>query len=377
MAGRGILLATVSATCFLSCLFLSCLGGTATSQPASDQRLSRVVDDAVARSPSCVGLAIGIRQGDLRFDRFFGDSGSGQPPNANSEFEIGSITKTFTATLLAYEDRQGRAYINDPLSRFAPPGMAPPTFNGEPIRMIHLADHTSGLPRRVPINRPPLMPEMMWRYVSSYHLEHAPGTNYLYSNLGYGLLARAIVRLEHANEEQLYARIITQPLGMRDTVVTLSQNQRARLAQGFGPKGRRAPEGVIGFPAVIGAGGLWSTLNDMMRYLDFQLGRVNVPLSALLPVLHQPYRSIQLRTSVGMGWHMHARNDGLNTIYKDGAMPGYSSFMTMAPSLGVGVVVLSNQGRCQVTRIGAQILGGLAGSAAGTEETPPSEEEDE
>jgi CubicO group peptidase (beta-lactamase class C family) len=330
----------------------------------------------VARFPSCVGLAIGIRQGDLRFDRFFGDAGNGQPPNANSEFEIGSITKTFTATLLAYEDRQGRARINDPLSRFAPPGMAPPNFNGQPILMVHLADHTSGLPRRVPINRPPLMPEMMWRYVSGYRLQHAPGTNYLYSNLGYGLLARAIVRLERANEEQLYARIITQPLGMRDTVVRLSPNQRARLAQGYGPKRRRAPESVIGFPAVIGAGGLWSTLNDMMRYLDFQLGRINMPLSPLLPVLHQPLRSIQPRTSVGLGWHMHGRNDGLNTIYKDGAMPGYSSFMTMAPSIGAGVVVLSNQGRCRTTQIGAQILGGLAGSAASEVETPPLSEQE-
>jgi serine-type D-Ala-D-Ala carboxypeptidase/endopeptidase len=87
--------------------------------------------------------------------------------------------------------------------------------------------------------------------------------------------ARAIARRENATEDQLYSRVITGPLGMRDTAIALSPAQHARLAQGYQPDGQPAPENAPGWPALDGAGALRSTLNDMMRYLDFELGKTN------------------------------------------------------------------------------------------------------
>jgi D-alanyl-D-alanine-carboxypeptidase/D-alanyl-D-alanine-endopeptidase len=369
MACHRVLAAAAHAALLLACT------AAAAAPAASPENLGRIIDDAVTHAPACTGLAIGAEQGNVRANRFYGDTGNRGRPTADTEFEIGSITKTLTATLLAYEDQQGNVRINDPLARFAPPGMRVPDFNGQQILMLHLADHTSGLPRTMSGFTPPLMPETMWRFVSSYPLQRAPGAQFLYSNLGFGLLARAIARRENSTEDQLYARIITQPLGMRDTAIKLSPGQQARLAQGYRPDGQPAPEGAPGFPAMDGAGAARSTLNDMMRYLDFELGKINVPQSSLLPLLHQPRHAAEPNGSVGLGWQMHERPNGLKTIFKDGAVPGYTSFMVFTPSSGSGTVILSNQTGCPVTKLGAQIIGSLNGSGMYLPELPPSDVE--
>src|SRR6202000_140153 len=129
---------------------------------------------------------------------------------------------------------------------------------------------------------------------------------------------------------QLYARIITGPLGLHDTAIELTPAQRARLAQGFQPNGQPAPEFSPACPGMFGPGGVRWTLNDMMRYLDFELGRVDVPLRSLLPVLHQPRHAAGANGSVGLAWQMINGPRG-GIIFKDGAMPGYASYMAFTP----------------------------------------------
>jgi D-alanyl-D-alanine-carboxypeptidase/D-alanyl-D-alanine-endopeptidase len=328
---------------------------------SSPEALGRIIDQAVANVPPCVGLAIGATQGSARAQRFYGDSGNHGPPRADTVFGIGSITKTLTATLLAFADQQGTMHLDDPLARYAPPGFHVPDFNGQPILLAHLAEHTSGLPRIVPNPSAPMPPERLWRFTDSYQLARAPGEQFLYSNLGYALLARAMVRRLNASEDQLYARIITGPLGLHDTAIDLVPAQRARLAQGFLPNRQPAPEFGPAFPAMAGAGGVRSTLNDMMRYLDFELGRLDVPLRALLPVLHQPRHAAGPNGSVGLGWQMRDGPHG-RIIFKDGALPGYASYMVFVPTQQTGAVVLSNQARCAVQKIAGQIMRELSAS---------------
>src|SRR5262249_30302000 len=143
---------------------------------------------------TCNGLAIGLEQGAARAERFYGDTGNHGQPNADTEFGIGSISKIFTAMLLAYQDQRGDMHLNDPLNRYAPPRLHLQDFTGQPFGLVPPAAHTSGLPRMPGSFQPPLQPEAMWRFASQYRLQTAPGDKYLYSNLAYGLLARAFVR---------------------------------------------------------------------------------------------------------------------------------------------------------------------------------------
>jgi D-alanyl-D-alanine-carboxypeptidase/D-alanyl-D-alanine-endopeptidase len=330
---------------------------------SSPEALGQIIDQAVARVPQCVGLAIGATQGSVRAQRFYGDTGNRGRPGPDTVFAIGSITKTLTATLLAFADRLGTMHLDDPLARFAPSGYRVPDFDGQPITLAHLAEHTSGLPRRVAGPTAPMPPEELWRFLADYQLPRAPGEQFLYSNLGFALLARAMVQRLNASEDELYAGIITTPLGLHDTAIELTAARRARLARGFRPDGQPAVEleHMQGYPAMVGAGWIRSTLNDMMRYLDFELGRIDVPLRSLLPVLHRP-RHATPNGSVGLGWQMRDGAHG-RIIFKDGAMPGYAAYMVFVPTQGTGVVVLSNQARCEVHKIASQIMSELVGDS--------------
>ena len=225
--------------------------------------------------------------------------------------------------------------------------------------MVELADHTSGLPRVVPRFTPPLTPDVMWQFVGNYRLTRPPGEQFLGLDPRFALLARAIVGRENATEDQLYARIITGPLGMRDTAIKLSSAQHARLAQGHRPNGQPAPEDAPTWPAFDGAGALRSTLNDMMTF-DLQPQNSTWRYARCSPsCINHVTPPAENGSSVGLGWQMRERPDGTRTIFKDGATPGYSTFIIFTPTTASGAVILSNHRGCPVQRMGAQIIGAL------------------
>jgi D-alanyl-D-alanine-carboxypeptidase/D-alanyl-D-alanine-endopeptidase len=336
------------------------------------QELERLINDAAQKS-SCIGLAIGVKSGRTVATGFLGTTGNNGAPTADTEFEIGSITKTFTTTLLAWADQQGRMRLNEPLAKFALSRI--PHWQGEPIRLVHLADHTSGLPRQMPSLPPRLMPEDVWAFLARYQLTRPPGAQYVYSNVGVNALGLAIERAHRASLEQLYAQVIAGPLGMTDTAMQLTDAQHARLALGFTADRQRASEFTPGFPFVGGASALRSTLRDMMRYLAFELGEGRSPLDSLLPVLHHPRHPAD-QGNVGLGWNIRTLGNGIQVVWKDGLMPGYSSYINFAPSSRTGSVVLANQARCGVGAVAAELITRLNGLVPDPAEPVPSSGDD-
>jgi CubicO group peptidase (beta-lactamase class C family) len=344
----------------------------ARAEPSSDE-LGQWIDDAVSRNSRCVGLAIGVKSGQTVAMRYFGTTGNNGVPTATTGFEIGSITKTFTATLLAWADQQRRMRIDDPLAKFAPSRV--PQWRGETMRLGHLADHTSGLPRQMPSLPQRLKPQDVWTFLARYQLTRPPGAQYVYSNVGVNALGLAIERAHQASLDQLYADAITGPLGMPDTAIQLTPAQHERLALGFKANGQRASEFTPGFPDVGGASALRSTLRDMMRYLEFELGETGSPLDQLLRVLHQP-RHAAKEGDVALGWNVRTLRNGTRVIWKDGLMPGYSSYMNFSPSSHTGSVVLANQRHCGVRLVAAALISRLNGLGPQPADPAPSSEDD-
>jgi serine-type D-Ala-D-Ala carboxypeptidase/endopeptidase len=319
---------------------------------------ARAVDDAVAvsmRTGTCHGLAVGVLRNGARTDRFYGSAGR-EAPDARTEFAIGSITKTFTAMLLAWANSQGLLKLDDQLSMYSPPGAVVPSFRGTPITLATLAEHTSGLDSDLPYWAPELPESALWTFVSKSSLSYAPGTVYLYSNVSYGVLGSVMARKTATPLAELYARVITGPLGMQDTVIALAPEQKARLAVGYGETGRPTSEEWLQFPALEAAGGLNSTLDDMMRYLAYQLGETETPLNALRPVMHKARIRVDARTGFALGWQLRTLRDGTEIVEHPGAVPGFSSHMAFAPALRTGVVILASQENCAVTKVGSQIM---------------------
>jgi CubicO group peptidase (beta-lactamase class C family) len=251
-----------------------------------------------------------------------------------------------------------------------------PSYDGREIRLIDLATHTSGLPKDPPLGgRRQLSVDEMYRMTSAYQLTRAPGERFEYSNWGFALLAHAIERATGKNYQQLVESDICVPLGLVDTRIELTPDEQARQAQGYGPAGLPKPHDNATWPAFNGAGALRSTMDDMMRYLGFNLGEMNTPLSALLPDLQRPLHAGGMpETSLGLAWQMfRMRGTSYVVIWKNGAASGFFSYIGFVRNTGTGVVVMANR-KAPVGRIAIKILRMLNG--ANVIEPQPSEEQE-
>ena len=310
----------------------------------------RVRDHGAARVERghCVGLVIGVvdETGTSYFSRGRMSADAG-PVTEETIFEIGSITKVFTATLLADMHVRGLVALEDPVARLLPPDVRVPTRGGKSITLLDLATHRSGLPR-LPDGFAPddvenpyadYSGDDLLRFLAAHELSRDPGATYEYSNLGAGLLGYALARRAGTSYERLVIERISAPLGMADTRITLTPGQRSRLAQGH--SGRKAVQGWD-FDALAGAGALRSTARDMVRFLRANLGFVDGPPSRAMKVAHQSrFVTGERDLSIALGWHVWTRH-GTTILWHNGGTAGYRSFCGFSPGKKRGVIVLTN-----------------------------------
>ena len=263
-------------------------------------------------------------------------------------FEIGSITKVFTTSLLQDMVDRREVRLGDALSDYLPRSVRVPTRGGREITLLDLATQSSGLPRMPPnfTPRDSLNPyadysvRQLYDFLSSYELPRDPGAEYEYSNLGMGLLGHTLAIKGRATYEELLRRRILTPLGMRETVITLTPALRATLMQGHNAEGRVVPNWEL--PTLAGAGALRSTVSDMLTFLAANLDSAATPLSPTLRRTHgERHATNNPNLKVGLGWHILSRPVG-NIVWHNGGTGGYRSFAGFDPVRRLGVVVLSN-----------------------------------
>jgi len=314
-----------------------------------------------------VGLVIGVIDGNKQYLYEYGVTAkaSGQKPTPDTLFEIGSITKTFTAAVLADEVRKGHVAYNDPLQKFVPSGINVPSLDGRKISLLDLATHTSGLPRKLNNATYPTPPQAMFNFIDHYTLTEKPGTHYLYSNLAFGLLAVSLAREASAQNWMALVRgEINQPLGLVDTLVDPSPQQIARRAQGYNAMGGPAPYEMSGFPAMNGAGALYSTGNEMMKFLNYNLGLAHSSIDPLLDDLQKSWRPVNNKPGkfVGLAWQISEGPPRL--IWKNGSTAGFKSFIGFCREKQAGVFVLSNTLAIAPDPMGNELLRFLVGAGA-------------
>jgi serine-type D-Ala-D-Ala carboxypeptidase/endopeptidase len=355
------------------------LGVAQAQQPANpkvDSAVAAVAGGLVERG-ACTGIAVGTNDRGAQGFYAYGEvaRGSGRRPAATTEFEIGSITKVFTTTLLALYAQRQVIKLDAPLQSYVPKGITVPSFAGRQITLVDLATHTSGLPRQPPMRGDSYSPSEMFAFLSSYRLRRTPGTQFQYSNLGVALLAHALAQATGTPWEQLVRQEITTKLGMPDTRLKLDEEERARLAIGYNRAGQPARENMPTWPAFNGAGGLFSTVSDMQRILAWNMGETKGDLpDSLLDDLHKSRFALpRAGAGVGLAWQIVPLGGGLSVVWKNGGTLGYSSYIGFVPQTRSGIVVLSNTKGCPATRAGYQILAALNGKAG--EPNVPQEDE--
>jgi len=212
-----------------------------TSAFADDAALTKILKDRV-EDGRATGLVVGVMEADgstrIVLD---GSAGPGaEPLGSNSVFEIGSITKVFTSTVLADMAQKGDVKLDVPAQTFAPAGMVLPKRGGKEITLANLSEQNSGLPRMPSNFRPASMSnpyadysvEQLNAFLGGYQLPRDIGATVEYSNLGVGVLGAILANKAGKSYEAMVKERVLQPLGMTMTGITLSPGNAEDAGQG-------------------------------------------------------------------------------------------------------------------------------------------------
>ncbi|MGI9263556.1 MAG: serine hydrolase domain-containing protein, partial [Gammaproteobacteria bacterium] len=321
-----------------------------------DTELTQYIERGV-ESGEYVGMIVGYIDGADTYVQAFGHTSrdGDQRPNENTVFEISSIAKTFTVTLLAESVIDGDMALTDAVNDHLESGVSLADFEGHEVTMLDLASHQSGLPYMptdlVPDDGPnpyaATTTSDLIHSINAFVPESPAGQGYSYSAFAYGTIAHTLSIKQDATFEELVERRITKPLGMHDTVMQLNTDQSLRLATGY------TPEGTVATPLEHGvfsaAGSMYSTLHDLMIWLNANLGRIDSPLNDAIEMTH-PLRN-DLGT-IGLAWH---QTEGHNDRSQFGTAHGYRAYVGFLADGSKGVVVLANT-KANVMDIGERLL---------------------
>ena len=322
---------------------------------AIDELVAPLIENQVV-----VGLTVGLTDGDESLVLGYGraDAAVDKAPDANTLFEIGSLTKTFTALLLVLQVENGQLEYAQNAKSLLPEGKRMPNFEGIEISLEQLASHTSALPR-LPDNLLPPDPsnpyvhytaDDLYVFLSYWELERKPGEKYDYSNLGMGLLGHLMATRAEVSFEEMVVASICRPLGMNDTYITLPDDARSRLAKPYNADGAEVSYWDVG--VLSGAGGLRSTTSDVLKYLRAQMRGDTSGLSEAMETTQAArYPADQDDLSIGLGWHV--KDDG--TCVHTGGTGGFASYATFNAEHDVGVVILCNTAAAQAYELGPKV----------------------
>lgn len=331
-----------------------------------------------------MGAAMGIiDKHQILQEYYFGSisNDNASPPDIHSIFEIGSITKTFTSTLLAQMILEGKLDLANELESLLPEDeLTVPHWNGTKITLEHLATHSSGLPRTPRESNQPLPPgydpydpyaayttDYVYEYLSSWcDLLFQPGTQYSYSNTGMGLVGHVLGLVDSTSYEELVRREILDPLGMDETSLFLSDDQIANLAPGH-DENQDSVRNYYAQDVFQGAGFLKSSLHDMLIYLKAQMGLAATSLDDAIALTQQSHFEVGTvsyndrdgfyNLSIGLAWHIDELPEGYTFHWHGGRTNGYMAYMAIDQETMTGVVILCNQSfENVIIRFGEDVL---------------------
>jgi D-alanyl-D-alanine-carboxypeptidase/D-alanyl-D-alanine-endopeptidase len=339
--------------------------GTADAQQVfpPDSAILATIKQRVEEKRS-VGIVVGILEPDGRTRVVaFGDPGPGQLPlDGNSVFEIGSISKVFTATVLAELVKEGKVKLDDPVQKYLPAGVHMPVRGDKPITLGNLSEQNSGLPR-MPTNFHPAnnanpfadyTVQQMYDFLSSYQLPRDPGTMFEYSNFGVGLLGHVLALTTGQPYEQMERKRVWEPVGMTNTAITLTPWMKQHLALGHGAGGDVVPNWDL--PTFAGAGAIRSTTVDMLKFASANLHPERGKLQEAMAFAHESRAPVGTpNMSIGLNWMI--QHSGADTIvWHNGGTGGYRTFLGLDQSKKTAVVVMTNSGGAGADDIGMHLL---------------------
>lgn len=345
------------------------LPGRVQAQPAPRDTVEQALRARLARD--IVGLAAAQVGPDRVTVHTLGLQRHGGSAAVTTEtlFELGSLTKPFIALLLADGVLARRLGFDDAAEDSLVGGLKLRDTKGEPLRLIDLATHRSGLPR-MPTNLsarelenpyPNYTQDRLQAFIRDWRPEVPRGSRFEYSNLGYGLLAQVLARRAGSSLDELLAERIFKPLGLRDLHIRRplpAGDDLAAIGAAIGASIAKAPREATGhdarrrpvapwqFGALAGAIGLVGPIRPVARFIEAALGLYEHPLQAAFALCFE-HRSAGEHPlhPFGLAWEVSPiwSPDQPRTLFnQDGATSGFSTSLWLEPARRRGAVVLAN-----------------------------------
>jgi len=338
---RSNLLITILVTLFINMISMT------HSQASSDmKKIQKIINHKLNAEKMGIGVAVVVIDGVKTEFHNFGISQleTNNQINKNTLFEIGSITKTFTATALASMVKEGKVKLNDPIQKYLPKGVLSPSKNGKPITLLSLANHSSGLPR-LPTNMPmkdQLDPyadytvEMMYEFLNNHQLEYTVGTKQEYSNLGFGILGHVLTLIDNSTYQEMIEARVLKPLKMKSTFANVPETKQQYLSKGHNSALKETKPWQL--ETLAGAGALKSSSEDMALYLRDNISRILLNEEFTLT---QTLTNIQSEPNIALAW-MQNSHKNKKFFMHDGGTGGFRSFIGFDKENKKGIVILTN-----------------------------------
>jgi D-alanyl-D-alanine-carboxypeptidase/D-alanyl-D-alanine-endopeptidase len=322
--------------------------------------------DVVVHPPALVfmnsgiraGLSIGIIKDGRTYLYNYGttEKGGNQLPTGNSVYELASITKTFSSALLARAVLEKKVKLDDDIRLYLNGDYPNLEYKGAPIKLINLANLTSGLPNWMPDSReifskanPDSIPYILdaihkkytranlYRDLHNVKLDTVPGAVTRHCNTAAQLLGYIMERVYGTPLETVLKKQITGLLKMKNTAFLAADKLPANLVKGYDGKGRVMP--FILWEDLRVAASLSSGTADMLKYMAYQMdeNKADVMLS------HQPTNGKPETSAIALNWKINMTDKGQRKISHTGGSLGFSTYMVFYPDQKTGIVLLSNE----------------------------------
>ncbi|WP_182126482.1 serine hydrolase domain-containing protein [Nitrosopumilus sp. b2] len=346
--------------------------------------IEEIIENHV-KSGKSPGISVGLVNENETMTFNFGETkkDSGVVPTNKTIYEIGSMTKTFTTILAAQLQAEEIISLDEKISKYLPE-LENSEFENKNVTLRHLLTHTSGISEfsvktfasqifsimstgKSRIVEYEYDTEKFLNYVSALKLKNSPGSTWMYSNLGFGLVGKILERITGNSYDVLVKTHICDVLDMKDTGIDVFESHKDELAVGYSFRGKQADYWNV--PAIEAAGSLYSTPSDMVKFLKANLG---LSKTILYPVFeycqntkNTPKIPLSMKfftKSVGIslhsfraGWFVFPQ-ENVDILGHDGGTEGFSSFMCMNLGNQSAVVILTNRAMKPVHKLGLSLL---------------------
>lgn len=336
-----------------------------TNDPGTDT-INRLIETKVKPYIAATGapgaaVAIFYRGQDYFYLYGFADQSKRTPVKQDTIFDLASVTKVFTTTLLAVEIQAGKLKLSDPIVKYLPDLASTRDLPIDTVTVRDLATHTASFPRQVEeFGVAKGKEQALMQKLKSWQPEYPVGTRYRYSNVSFGLLGLVTANAAGLSYPALLQKQLLDPLGMDDTMITVPPEKISLQALGYNARGQAEPFVTT---YLYGGGSLRSSPADMLQFLKANLNvtetRAPSSLLSAMQFAQQPEFEVKPAFVLGLGWQRLTRNNHL-FITKNGANQGFTSFIGFSPEQKFGVVVLINRKKSKAGKLGNQVLDYLA-----------------